>query len=106
LGRQGNHPSNTREHVFAVLFTNDTIFDASLFVEIRKRLTDKVLNALNEEIVKSYLSNEVNKLLHWIAQNQTITKLKTKTNKTLSTSYCGYTPTKILLTDFDLHSQV
>ena len=40
-------------------FTTDAIFDASLFVEIRKRLTDQVLNALNEEIVKSYLAHQV-----------------------------------------------
>jgi hypothetical protein len=36
-------------------FTTSPIFDPSLFVEIRKRLTDTVLNNINEEIVKLYL---------------------------------------------------
>lgn len=36
-------------------FTTAPIFDPSLFVEIRKRLTDTVLNTINEEIVKLYL---------------------------------------------------
>jgi len=37
-------------------FTTAPVFDPSLFVEIRKRMTDKVLNALNEEIVSLYLA--------------------------------------------------
>ena len=37
-------------------FSIAPVFDASLFVEIRKRMTDRVLNAINEEIVLSYLA--------------------------------------------------
>ena len=37
-------------------FTTAPVFDPSLFVEIRKRMTDTVLNAINEEIVSSYLA--------------------------------------------------
>lgn len=36
-------------------FTTSPIFDPSLFVEIRKRLSDTVLNNINEEIVKRYM---------------------------------------------------
>ena len=37
-------------------FSTAPVFDASLFVEIRKRMTDTVLNAINEEIVLTYLA--------------------------------------------------
>lgn len=37
-------------------FTTDTAFDPSLFVEIRKRIGDKELNNINEELVKLHLS--------------------------------------------------
>ena len=37
-------------------FSTAPVFDASLFVEIRKRMTDTVLNAINEEVVRSYLA--------------------------------------------------
>ncbi len=50
-------------------FSTAPVFDASLFVEIRKRMTDTVLNAINEEVVRSYLAPPPS--LKTIDQNQT-----------------------------------
>lgn len=55
-------------------FTTDSIFDPSLFVEIRKRMTDTALNTLNEDIVKLHLSTHKTPILSQKSVAKTVEK--------------------------------